>query len=214
MIRSLPLVLGIWLPLFAGAPLPKVESVTASRVDFSLNGTIRIENSTGELNIEGWDEPAIELTITRYAWNKDENRVKQDIEQTAAAKAVVSGNEATIAVTRDKLRGVRFDYRVRVPRGANLVIRHGSGDVIVESVAGDIDAEARSGEILLQVPAAAEYSVDAKSTSGGEIYSELTGDSHHNILFGERLSASAPAGSHRLRLRIGFGGIVIQKVAG
>jgi len=213
-IRSFALVLSIWLPLFAGAPIPGVESVTTNRVDFSPNGTIRIENSAGELNIEGWDEPAIEVTVTRYAWNKNQNRVKQDLERTSAPKPVVSGNEATISVPREKLPGVRFDYRVRVPRGANLIIRHGSGDVIVENVGGDIDAAARSGTILLQVPAAAQYSVDAKSKSGGDIYSELTGDSHHNMLFGERLTAFAPAPAHRLRLRIGFGGIVIQKIAG
>jgi hypothetical protein len=96
----------------------------------------------------------------------------------------------------------------------NLIIRHGSGGVIVENVAGDIDATASSGVILLQVPAAAQYSVDAQSKSGGDIYSELTGDSHHNMLLGERLAASAPAPAHRLRLRIGFGDIVIQKIAG
>ncbi len=214
MIRRLALVLSICLPLFAGAPLPNTESVTTNRVDFSPGGTIRIENSAGELNIEGWDQSSIEVTVTRYAWNKNESRVKQDLEQTPAAKPVVSGNEATISVPRNKLGGVRFDYRIRVPRSVNLVIRHGSGDVIVEQVAGDIDATARSGTILLQVPAAAQYSVDAKSKSGGDIYSELTGDSHHNMLFGERLTASVPAPAHHLRLRIGFGGIVIQKIAG
>jgi len=213
-IRSLALTLGIYLPLCPGAPLPKIESVTANRVDFSSGGTIRIENSTGELNIEGWDQPAIEVTVTRYAWNKSESRVKQDLEQTPAAKPVVSGNQATISVPRNKLGGVRFDYRIRVPRAANLVIRHGSGDVIVEQVEGDIDATARSGTILLQVPAAAQYSVDAKSKSGGDIYSELTGDSHHNMLFGERLTAPAPSATHHLRLQVGFGGIVIQKIAG
>jgi hypothetical protein len=214
MIRPFALFLGICLPLFASAPLPKIESVTTNRADFGPNGTIRIENSTGELNIEGWDQAAIEVTVTRYRWDKNEKRVKEDLEQTPAAKAVVSGSEATISVPRNKLGGVRFDYRIRVPRGANLIIHHGSGDVIVENVAGDIDATARSGTILLQVPAEQQYAVDAKSKSGGDIYSELTGDSHHNMLFGERLSASAPAPAHRLHLRIGFGGIVIQKIAG
>ncbi|HKD06155.1 MAG TPA: DUF4097 family beta strand repeat-containing protein [Bryobacteraceae bacterium] len=214
MIRSSVLALSICLPLFAGAPLPSVESVTTNRVDFSVNGTIRIENSTGELNIEGWDQPAIEVTVTRYAWNKNENRVKGDLDRVPAAKPVVSGSEATISVPRDKLSGVRFDYRIRVPRGANLIIRHRSGDVVIEKVAGDIDAAATSGMILLQVPAAGQYSVDAKSKSGGDVYSEVTGDSHHNMLFGERLAASAPAPAHHLRLRIGFGGIVIQKIAG
>ena len=213
MIRPFALTLAACLPLFAGAPLPEIVSVTTNRVDFSASGTIRIENSTGELNIEGWDQPAIEVTVTRYAWNKNENRVKEELERTSGAKPVVSGNEATISVPRDKPRGVRFDYRVRVPRDANLIIRHGSGNVIVEDVGGDIDAAARSGTILLQIPAAGQYSVDAKSKSGGDIYSELTGDSRHNILFGERLAVSAPASAHRLRLRIGFGGIVIQKIA-
>src|SRR5215472_16499598 len=92
MIRPFALLLSICPPLFAGAPLPGVESVTTNRVDFSAIGTIRIENSTGELNIEGWDQPAIEVTVTRYAWNKNEARVKEDLERTPVAKPVMSGN--------------------------------------------------------------------------------------------------------------------------
>ena len=61
----------IVVPLRAGAPLQDVQVVTTDRVDFAAGATIRILASTGELNIEGWDKPQVEITVTRSAWCPD-----------------------------------------------------------------------------------------------------------------------------------------------
>src|SRR5580700_1611159 len=64
--RVAPLALALCLPLFPQAPRQQVQVVTTDRVDFAAGGTIRFEGSEGELNIEGWDEPQVQIVCTRF----------------------------------------------------------------------------------------------------------------------------------------------------
>jgi hypothetical protein len=213
MITRLAIAFAACLPLLAGPPLPRVESVTTEKTDFAPGGTIRIEGSTGELNVEGWDEPSVEVTVTRYTWDANEEHGRRELKKVQVSKPVVQGREFTLTTTHKRTLGVYTDYRIRVPRNSKLVIHHHTGDVTVYDVAGDIDASASVGEILVQVPASAQYAIDAKSKSTGEIFTDFPGRSHYNrLLMGDSLETEAPAPAHRLHLRVGVGGISIQKV--
>jgi hypothetical protein len=92
-----------------------------------------------------------------------------------------------------------MDYRIRVPRDSRLAIRHSDGDVAVYDVSGAIDASVRTGDILMQLPAAGQYSLDAHCRFGG-VYSEFP-------------VQTGPAPAKRVFLRVGIGGIAIQKMA-
>jgi hypothetical protein len=144
------------LPVFAGTPLPRVESVVTQTVDFAPGGSIHIAGSTGELNVEGWDRNSVEITVTRYAFGRDGGKTKRELERVQVAKASVSGNELTLSTAHKHAAGVHVDYRIRAPRDSKLVIRHGIGDIVVFDMAGDIDATARAGGILLQLPSKQE----------------------------------------------------------
>lgn len=65
------MILAACFPVLAGVPKQSVEVVTTDRVDFAAGGTIRVEGSAGDLNIEAWDEPRIEITVTRSTFVKD-----------------------------------------------------------------------------------------------------------------------------------------------
>ena len=43
----------------------RVQVSKTEKVDFPANGTLRLQNSTGDLTIEGWDEPGVEITTTK-----------------------------------------------------------------------------------------------------------------------------------------------------
>jgi hypothetical protein len=212
--RPLALFLAAFLPLLADTPSPRVESVTTEKADFAPGGTIRIEGSTGELNVEGWDQPAVEVTVTRYTWNANAARARRELDRVQAGKPVVSGTECTVAATHRKSLEVHVDYTIRVPRHSKLIIHHETGDVVVYDVDGDIDASARAGQILLQLPAASQYAIDAKNKAGGSIYSDFAGrDRSTWVIMGDSLESGAPASAHHLHLRVGYGGITIQKMA-
>ena len=72
--RKIPAVLlGVWAmgaALPADGPVEKgpkqsFEVSTTERVNFLPGGAIHLENSYGYLTVEGWDEPEVEMIVTK-----------------------------------------------------------------------------------------------------------------------------------------------------
>jgi hypothetical protein len=59
-VRTLPLILAMVCPLAAIGEIAKTE-----HVDFPAGGTVTLKNSIGELTIEGWDQPGVEIATVK-----------------------------------------------------------------------------------------------------------------------------------------------------
>ena len=227
MIRKFaPLALALCLPLLPKTPLQHVQVVTTGKVDFAAGGTIRFEGSVGELNIEGWDQPQVQVTLTRFdyadATDKYKDREKAKLERITLKTEKRSGNELVITTTLPhrnyfmrKVRGATnsdMNYRIMVPRDSHLIVHHGDGDVILYDIGGDIDATARTGSIVVQLDDPAQYAIDARCKVG-DVYSEYDGKYRTHLHMGESLLASAPPPAHRVFLRVRIGDIDIVKMA-
>src|ERR1035438_4615407 len=135
----------------AKTPERSLQVVTTEQVDFT-GGTLRVNNAYGELNVEAWDEPRVEITVTRTAFRHNtpeeqkEGKTYLNLIQVSVKKAGNGDVEiSTQFPGRNRLvRAIwgfgdfNLDYRIKVPRHAKLAIRHGVGDVTVHDVAGDI----------------------------------------------------------------------------
>jgi len=194
-----------------------MEEVTTYHADLAPGGLIHVENSSGELNITGWDQPTVEIVATRYTFREDTPREKErtavELKRIQVVKTV-SNNELTITTSGKRARGINLDYQIMIPRDSRLVVRHRNGAVIVLNVGGDIDATAHVGDILVQLPQPKHEVIDAKCTIGG-IYSDFNGAAHHWA--GSKLIQDSPAPdpkapSQRVGLRVGTGGITITKI--
>lgn len=203
------------------APERPLQVVTTDRLDFT-GGTIRVDNAYGELNIEGWDEPRVEITVTRTAYR---NNTPQQQEQ---GKAYLARIHVTVKKTgngdveistqfpgRNRLaRAIwglgdfNLDYRIKAPRNAKLMIRHGLGDVMVRDVAGDIDATIRTGDIVVQLPEPEKYAIDAQCRFGG-IFTDYDGAHRSPWLVGQKFAGGT---GHTVHLRARLGGISIQRI--
>ena len=224
MIRKLvPLALALGLPLLPQSPLQQVAVVTTDRVDFAAGGTIRFEGSVGELNIEGWDQPQVEVKLTRvdYVDASEKDREKGKLERITVKAEKRSGNELVIATALPhrnyfvrKVRGAtdsNMDYRVMVPRDSHLVIHHGNGDVVVYDVGGDVEATARVGAVTIQLDDPAQYAIDAHSRIGS-VYTDYEGKYRTPMAIGSGFLATAPAPAHRAYVRVRIGDIDIVKM--
>jgi hypothetical protein len=221
--RFAPLALALCLPLLPKTPMQQVQVVTTDRVDFAAGGTIRFEGGVGELNIEGWDQPQVQVTLTRfdYADAADKDREKGKLERIALKTEKRSGNELVITTTLPhrnyfmrKVRGATdsdMNYRIMVPRDSHLIVHHGDGDVIVYDVGGDIEATARTGSIVVQLQDPAQYAIDARCKVG-DVYSDYDGKYRTPLHIGESLLASAQPPAHRVFLRVRIGDIDIVKM--
>ena len=204
--------IAICLPLAAKPPKPDVYVVTTERAEFAPGGAIQVSGSVGELNIEGWDRAEVEITVTRSTFRPDTprerdlarrrlNAIQVSVDRKSPAELAIRttfpkrGFWAHAAHCRP---GIQMDYRIRVPRDTRLAIRHSGGDVVVYDVSGAIEASVRAGDIEMQLPAAGQYSLDAHCRLGG-VYSEFP-------------LQTGPAPAIRVYLRVGIGGITIQKM--
>jgi hypothetical protein len=205
----------VLLAIAGGAERP-VQVVTTEAVDY-VGGTIRLTSTYGELNVETWDEPRVEVTATRTAFRhaKDEEqgkaylkRIKVDVKKVGGDVEVTTqfpGRNRFMRAVRG-MGDFNLDYRVKVPRNAKLEIRHGVGDVIVTGVSGDIDATVKSGDIVVQLPRGEKYAIDAK-TAVGTVYSDVDGKQGSSYVVGQKLEGGS---GRRVRLRVSVGGISIQ----
>lgn len=213
---------GICLPLLA-APKQTVEVTTTERVPFPA-GTIRLNGGMGEINVEGWEQPEVEITLTRSVFRtdtpKNREQAKRDLDLIRIVTNKPEDRELAIATTlppRKLLRPLRGQtdftlvYSIKAPRNARLMIRHDVGGVQVYGMAGDIDVTARVGDVLLQLPQSGQYTIDAKSRFG-DVYSDFAGIERSLYFVGQSFAQNQPSPSHRIHLRIGVGGIKIQKV--
>jgi len=213
------------LPLLAKVPLQNVLVTTTDHVDFAPGGAIRLSGSMGQLDIEGWDRPEVEITVARSTFRsntpkerdegtKELNRVRVAAERKSAGELVISTSYPKRTLIRP-LRGktdVNLEYHIKVPRDSHLVIRHDSGDVRLYDLTGEIDATSRAGDMVLLLPASGRYSIDAKCGIGG-VYSDFDGKHRTPYAVGERFNEETPGSATRVHLRVGMGGIQILKTA-
>jgi len=206
---------------------PPPEKTITEHVDFAPGGTIRINGSCGDLNVEGWDRPEVEVTVIKtlpYASKpKPPEQSTATLDQVRIVTEHKSSSELTISTelpsrhpawippfTRHTTHSVMAEYEIHVPRDSRLVIQHGTGFVSVNGVAGDIDASVARGDILLWLPPGS-YALDAR-TKFGIVSSDLDGTAHNRYLIGESFTHPDPSPAHRLHLRMGFGGITLKKL--
>jgi hypothetical protein len=204
-------VLGMTLPLYGAEQ--RVEVTKTERVNFAPGGIIRVNGSYGTLNVEGWDRPEVEIAVVKstqqYYETKQRENAATRLERVRITTERVSDTELAISTHQD--RKISVDYEIRVPRDSRLEIHHGSGQVLVANVTGDIQATGHRGDLLLMLPDTGAYSIDAK-TKVGVVTSDFAGDLHRRgYLLGERFSS--PCATHRVYLRMGFGGITIKSVS-
>jgi hypothetical protein len=222
-------VLGIAAAAFGeGPPEQRAEAIATQKVNFNAGGTIRWSKSWGDLYIEGWDQPQIEITVRKFTSYSDhpaqlKEKAPPKLESISIADQRQSDSEMVIStmwaqrkdwappLSKSTKNGVHLEYRVYVPRNSHLVIDHRGGSVEIGNVTGDIEAANKDGDILVMVPASGKYAIEARSKMG-HIASDFEGHTLSRYLVGQRFVGGDPAGAKRLQLRTGFGGITILAI--
>ena len=199
------------LPLFligAGLQAQTVSATKTEHLDFPANGLLKVDSPTGELTIEAWDQPGVEVTATRSAKTQAEL-------DAIVIKSERKGDELDVTTTWPRhlfqFRQFDLEYRIKVPRDARLSIRQSGGEVHIDGVAGDVYAKVFDGEITLHLPQDATYAIDAGCTKAGHIDSDFGGDQKHRW-WGTSHYLKTPANApHNLHLRVSYGDIAILK---
>jgi len=204
----------------------KVQVSKTEKVDFPSGGTLRLQNSTGELTIEGWDQPGAEITTVTSSKEAylpaDREKATRELDRVHVTTKR-EGNELVVTSEFPHHRAFPYvdslstvtnfdlEYRIKVPRNAKLIVKHDDGEVHIDDIGGNIEVKARQGLIALRLLSETPLSIDAKSDLGS-INSDFAGnETRRPWPFGHQFVQSASPAPQSLRLRIGYGDIVILK---
>jgi hypothetical protein len=207
---------------------PPTQVTTTEDFDFASRGMIRISNSFGDLYVEAWDEPRVELIVTKtlpYDYARGNPALAaQRLQDIKVAIDMHSPSELAIStafpakrglpshpLAPSKTRGVGIEYQLKIPRTSRLVIQHRVGLISVRGVTGDIEAACGRGDIVLWLPENGTYSIEAKNRLG-KVSSDFAGDSHSKFLVGQKFNSSHTTAAQRLTLHMGFGGITLKPI--
>lgn len=211
------------LVLADGQPRERVQVSKTEHIDFPAGGILRLKNSVGELTVEGWDRPDVEITTVKstkveYPPQEREKAV-QELDRVHVT-AQHNGDELVITTDFPGNRalmclsgGASFylDYRIKVPVSTRLIAEHDVGEVHVVDLTGDIQVAVSHGEITLGLPEAGRYDINAKSNFGS-VVSDFPGQEKRRFwLIGHRIEKEDSQAAHKLNLKVGYGDIIILK---
>jgi hypothetical protein len=212
------------LPLLAGNLF--VDPVSATHTDrFNLPaaGAIRMDNSFGDIDIEGWDRPEVEVTVVRSTgrlYDAKERAEAQKRLDRVQVTAKQDGNDVVISTVYPprnmflyplSRRGdIDVTYLIKAPRASKLIVDHNHGEVNVSDISGEIHATVVTGQITLSLAGSGHYETDANCKIGA-VYSDFEGDDPQRHFIGEELHSQNTAAATKLYLRVRAGDIVILK---
>ncbi len=120
------------------------ETVDESR-PLAAGGELSLQNTNGSVHVASWDEPRVRIEATKSAATRHGlERIQVEIEG--------QGERVTVR-TRQPRGGFFFggmggvEYRIMVPRRANVSVRNVNGRVEVDGVAGRVEAETVNGSV-------------------------------------------------------------------
>ncbi|HLH43992.1 MAG TPA: hypothetical protein VKV74_13460 [Bryobacteraceae bacterium] len=208
-------MLAVW------ASVLTAQMTTTQTLDLPPEGALRFPRSIGEMTIEGWDLPRVEIIVVKSVKPGYDEKDAAKWLQRVSVHAERRGNDIAVDTVYPKrfllarpfrdggLSPIELEYRVKAPRNARLAIEHQSGEVHLEFLTGDIRVTNGRGQIslyLLNGP----YAIDARSKLG-EVDSDFPGPERRRLGLGHSYLEQASGAASKIYLRIGFGDITILK---
>jgi hypothetical protein len=203
----------------------RIKVSTTEVIPFAPGGVIRILNSFGEVKVEGWDRPEVEITVLKGTNKKyssrDEakawehlDRVQVELVKEAEDRMVISTTFPPRSIFTRPLKGktnVQLIYRIKVPARVDLHVKHDIGEVAATNLCGNIEVTNRIGAVTLRLPEDDDFHVDARSRIG-DVQSAFGPPTERKLLVGAQVRRHGADRAHQVYLRVGIGEIDIKKI--
>jgi DUF4097 and DUF4098 domain-containing protein YvlB len=119
------------------------STVITRTFPLDTDATFVVNNTNGDLTVEGWDQPQAEVTVTKTGGTAD---MRQQ------AKVVFNGDEdkMTVKTLGGAPSGISVKYLVKLPRGMEQITLHGVNSTIsISDVGGNVSIETVNGSVHL-----------------------------------------------------------------
>lgn len=178
-------------------------------------GTLTINTRMGDIQVEGWDEPRLEIEAEKVVEAKDEKRAQPLYER---VQVVLDGQDKqvllrTVYPTRRLWRPFRgesklsINFRIHMPFDANLMMKCVDGDVRTSGLIGRQEINVNYGDVEVNVPSIYRLrSLNARSILG-YVQSDLHGEDSAG--WGRRIMFWNSSGDQDIKVRVRLGGVYV-----
>lgn len=184
-------------------------------------GTLVINSRVGDLHIDGWDEPRVEIEAEKVVRAGSEAKAKPLYSQ---IQVRLEGGDQEVRLTtlypsRKLWRPFRnesklsVNFRIRMPFDSNLKLKCVDGDVTIAGIVGHEELMVNYGDVEIDVP----HLYDLRSLSAhawlGYVQSDLQGLSSDSAGLGQRISFWNANGRQNIDVKVRMGGVFIYREA-
>ena len=178
-------------------------------------GTLTVDTRIGDVQIEGWDEPLLQIEAEKIVRAKSEGKAEALYDQ---IKIRLEGADKKVLLRtdypsrrlwrpfRDETR-LSVNYRIRMPFDANLMLKCVDGDVRVRGIAGHEDLHVNYGDVEVQVPSIYRLRSLRARALLGYVESDLHGESGAG--WGQKLTFWNARGDQDIVVHVRLGGVFI-----
>jgi hypothetical protein len=178
-------------------------------------GTLTINARMGDIHVDGWDEPRLEIEAEKVVEARDEKHAQPLYDQ---VQVVLEGQDKqvllrTIYPARRLWRPFRdesklsVNLRIHMPFDANLSMRCVDGDVRTSGLIGKQEINVNYGDVEVNVPSIYRLrSLNARSILG-YVQSDLHGE--EGAGWGRRIMFWNSGGDQDIIVRVRLGGVYV-----
>jgi hypothetical protein len=196
-----------WVAIFAlfvlvlGRAAAEDFAPVVREASFAAGGVVILDANVGDVRVRPTDqEGKLRLVITAHK-QEDATAAPRWVREFAA-----NGSQAKIVLEMPKHGEHNFDVTLYVPKRSDLRLNLEVGDLTIEGITGNADAEVGVGDLKITVPDPHAYRAVAMSVHIGDVHAGAFGLEPHGFL-GKSVEREFSAGSYRLKLHTGIGDV-------
>jgi hypothetical protein len=144
--------------------LEPAEVVDMHQTLINSGGTLEVKESHGNVNIIGWEQPQIEVTVTkstnRRFSREDIDQAIAELDRIVVTTDHVADNHVVIRTQLPSPNGyirtsrgrskVKLQYTIKVPKQTKIIVTQDEGQVSVRNVSANVELNTCRGGITLR----------------------------------------------------------------
>ena len=178
-------------------------------------GMLTIDTRMGDIQVDTWDQPRLEVEAEKVVEAKDEKHARPLYDQ---LQVVLTGRDKQVFLRSAypprrvwrPFRGetkLSVNFRIHMPYDANLTLKCVDGDVRVSGLIGRQDINVNYGDVEINVPSIYRLrSLNARCILG-YVQSDLHGEDSAG--WGRRIDFWNSGGNQDIKVRVRMGGVYV-----
>jgi len=199
----------------SGARAGEFSQVSHFKAGLFWRGTLYVETRIGDVKVEGWDKPDVEIEAEKVVQAGSEANARRLFDQ-IKIQLTENGEEVFLRTLYPPRRPWRLfrgatklsvNFRIRMPYEAKLTLKCVDGDVRVHGIVGNQRIRVSYGDVEVSVPSVDRlHSLDARSFLG-YVQSDLHGEDSAG--WGRQVSFFNTDGAQDISVRVRMGGVYV-----